>query len=138
MPWPVGGKQCMRQDACSTAQQHTPSSSSPGNTGLFFGRRVTRNRDTRRYPARLFQNTVLRRHVTTHFRNTAFFAIGQHHVLAIGHIHPANLAADHRKKTESRLIPAAETAYPCRPNHPAFSFSPGFSEPFQRGIQKLR
>lgn len=94
MPRPAGGKQCMRQDACSTAQQHTPSSSSPGKTGLFFVRRLI---PQPRYPPLSGKILPKYRFATAGcgaFSQHRFFASGQRHARAILPIHsvPIRLA----------------------------------------------
>lgn len=137
----AGGKRHMRQNACSTAQQHTPSSSSPVSPGLFFcPQHLKATATSAAILQRLFQNTVLRQHVATPFCNTVFFRRSMascfRHPARPFRGHPACRVAHRLKKANDARSRHRKATFfkPCEPS--VLSFYGDFPEPFQRGVQK--
>lgn len=141
MPRPAGGKQCMWQAACSTAQQHTPSSSSPGKTGLLFVSRLIpqpRNpppfcNGSSKIP---FCNSSLPQIFATPFFCVRTASYSRHPAHSF-RTHPARLAADRRKRTKFRPLQIPETTFSSLANRPLFPFPETFRNLFRGEFQNF-
>lgn len=136
----AGGKRRMRQNACSTAQQHTPSSSSPVSPGLFFVRNTLKRP---RHPPPFcngffkipFCDSMLRHLSATPFFRRSMASCFRHPARPFRG-HPACRVAHRLKKANDTRSRHRKATFfkPCEPS--VLSFSGNFPEPFQRGVQK--